>query len=297
MKKPFNIGYRQKIEDGEYRLQTRDGRAVRIVCWDMKAPAQLIGCVARNEEGDEQHLLWYADGIHKRDANYKPVETQDDLFVVTSEPELTRLEQAVAVALEDFSSGKNRLPVIDAARKYAGAIMDAAREEIEDNGRLVWRRIPLNGVYYPADAWSLASVTTEKGELVEALTKGNYYVPLRDIDAITGVPGDATAGRYTTVLNDKTYAGNLTVFEELLRNVVNMFLKQDGTPPMTDGEAREYGANLFTEARVEIASEINVEDMTSRIGYVNSVYNGDQMKQAYTNGLRDAREKVLKGVS
>ena len=33
---PFDIKYRQDIEAGRYRVETRDGRAARIVCWDAK---------------------------------------------------------------------------------------------------------------------------------------------------------------------------------------------------------------------------------------------------------------------
>ena len=34
MKKEFNIKYRSEIESGLYKVETRDGRPARIVCWD-----------------------------------------------------------------------------------------------------------------------------------------------------------------------------------------------------------------------------------------------------------------------
>lgn len=34
MKVPFNIKYRPQIESGEAEVVTRNGRAVRIICWD-----------------------------------------------------------------------------------------------------------------------------------------------------------------------------------------------------------------------------------------------------------------------
>lgn len=131
MKKPFNIGYRPKIESGEYKTVTRDGRAVRIVCWDMKAPATLIGCVERNEQGDEEHLLWYKDGINKRDANYKPIASKNDLFVVSDEPDLSKMEEEIALAISDYELNKEDcFTEIDSARKHGIRILNAAREQI-----------------------------------------------------------------------------------------------------------------------------------------------------------------------
>ena len=33
---PFDIKYRPQIESGEYKVETRDGKPVRIICWDKK---------------------------------------------------------------------------------------------------------------------------------------------------------------------------------------------------------------------------------------------------------------------
>ncbi len=31
---PFNIKFRDEIESGKCKVQTNDGRSVRIICWD-----------------------------------------------------------------------------------------------------------------------------------------------------------------------------------------------------------------------------------------------------------------------
>lgn len=204
MKKPFNINYRQKIESGEYKVVTRDGRAVRIVCWDMKAPVSLIGCVERKEEGDEELLLWYKDGANKRDANYRAVETKNDLFVITDEPELTKVEEEIVMAIVDYTANKEGcFTEIDCARKHCTRIMDAARAEIaKDYPR--WRRLPLSGVSYSPDTWMLMDVITSEvngnSAAVSALVKGNHYVPLFELEKLIRKQydekaDDCTAGR------------------------------------------------------------------------------------------------------
>ncbi len=35
MRIPFDIKFRPQIESGEYKVETRDGRPARIVCWDL----------------------------------------------------------------------------------------------------------------------------------------------------------------------------------------------------------------------------------------------------------------------
>lgn len=188
MKKPFNIGYRPKIESGEYKVETRDGRAVRIVCWDMKAPATLIGCVERNEDGDEEHLLWHKDGIHKRDTNHKPIAGKNDLFVVSDEPELSKMEEEIILAISDYELNKEDcFTEIDSARKHAPRILNAAREEIE-RGYPRWRRLPLSDVSYVPDNWCVMNVITStvggNSASVSALVKGDYYVPLFELEKL-----------------------------------------------------------------------------------------------------------------
>jgi len=48
MKIPFDIKYRNKIESGEYKVETFDGYSVRIICWD---------ALGTNIEGNTYHHL------------------------------------------------------------------------------------------------------------------------------------------------------------------------------------------------------------------------------------------------
>ena len=53
--KPFNIDCRKAIERGEYRVETRSGKSVRIICWDAKNPRNEGDIVAlvSGESGSE----------------------------------------------------------------------------------------------------------------------------------------------------------------------------------------------------------------------------------------------------
>lgn len=85
---PFDIKYRPQIESGEYKVETRDGRAARITCWDLKHGAYVI--VAAIQEGcDECSVELYTDkGFYwtgDSPCGY-------DLFLITTEPVVEETE-------------------------------------------------------------------------------------------------------------------------------------------------------------------------------------------------------------
>ena len=99
MKKvPFDIAYRAEIESEKYKVQTRDGDAVRIICWDRHATEPYDGCILvalvtlRNKS--ESAYYYYSDG-HLWDKSNGEGDSQLDLFIITDEPELTEFEQSV----------------------------------------------------------------------------------------------------------------------------------------------------------------------------------------------------------
>ena len=51
MKIPFDMKYRPQIESGEYKVETRNGKSVRIICWDKQGecPIVVLSCM----DGDE----------------------------------------------------------------------------------------------------------------------------------------------------------------------------------------------------------------------------------------------------
>lgn len=80
MKVQFDIKYRPQIESGEAEVVTRDGRAVRIICWDGPCyELPIVGFIEGKEEPD----------TFGRDGVYMPGEGEDkeDLFVLLRLPD------------------------------------------------------------------------------------------------------------------------------------------------------------------------------------------------------------------
>lgn len=86
---PFNINLRQDIESGKYTVVTRDGRFVRIVCWDLanridipdKRP--VVGLIANDNLAEGEEIRQYSE---KGEALWmvneeRYMESPDDLFL------------------------------------------------------------------------------------------------------------------------------------------------------------------------------------------------------------------------
>lgn len=88
MKIPFDIKYRPQIESGEYKVVTRDGSPVRIICWDRKSAGDGQPIVALVENGHYENSIWVEEnGVYKGTMGH-----EYDLFITTPEPELAESE-------------------------------------------------------------------------------------------------------------------------------------------------------------------------------------------------------------
>ena len=95
---PFNIKYRHEIESGKYKVQTSDGRPVRIICWDKNSDKPIVGLISEKEER-ESLQVYLTDGR----TGYK--NSCNDMFIVTDEPEehpiITKLKEHLASLSEE----------------------------------------------------------------------------------------------------------------------------------------------------------------------------------------------------
>lgn len=86
---PFNLAGREKVEAGIYKVITRDGKPVRIVCWDKKGKEPVCALVSVGA-GYEHWQLYepngrvYPEGYENSDDLFftyeVPDNPQDDLF-------------------------------------------------------------------------------------------------------------------------------------------------------------------------------------------------------------------------
>lgn len=112
MKIPFDIKFRPQIESGEYKIETRDGRPARVVCWDRVATEPFDNCnIIALTTGTkcESAFYYYQDGHLWNKANGEG-DSPSDLFIITPEPELTEFEKGIkrgflCAGLEDVPTG------------------------------------------------------------------------------------------------------------------------------------------------------------------------------------------------
>lgn len=129
MKKIRNTEHKNpQIESGEYKVETRDGLSVRIICWDRVAKentdADLNLCVLVQEDGGEAIYYYHQTGEKlARDEQY-------DLFIVTPEPELSEFEKGYMRIVhkmkpEDFNDEGLKI-----AKEEAAELLALARKEL-----------------------------------------------------------------------------------------------------------------------------------------------------------------------
>lgn len=144
MKIPFDIKYRPQIESGEYKVETRNGLPVRIICWDRKYGYPIVGLAYEKATGCESYVSAYEDGTTSTNGK---MELSDDLFIVTPEEELTKFEKVVKGRLwrtleysETFRKDENKW-----TRELAAEFLALAEKEIAKGHE--------HDVYIPEDTY------------------------------------------------------------------------------------------------------------------------------------------------
>ena len=124
MRIPFDIKYRPQIESGEYKVETRDGKPVRIICWDRKYGYPIVGLAYEKAAGRESYVNACLDGTAPTNG--------DDLFIITPEEELTEFEKVVKDRLwrtleysETFRKDENKW-----TRELAAELLSVARNQL-----------------------------------------------------------------------------------------------------------------------------------------------------------------------
>lgn len=124
MRIPFDIEHRDKIESGEYKVETRDGKKVRVLCYDANNIVPVVALVTFND-GSEGSRDYYLDGRMDCDR-----ENPLDLFIVTPEPEMNEWELAIA---------KYRPPTDskETIQRIAAELLVLAKQQLLQSGELM----------------------------------------------------------------------------------------------------------------------------------------------------------------
>lgn len=129
MRIPFDIKYRDKIESGEYKVETRDGRPARIICWDANCDAPILALVV-GFPGNKTDTREYILSCFEKGNYYTTKESENDLFLVTPEPEMNEWEQAIA---------KYRPPTDskETIQRIAAELLALAKQQLLQSGELL----------------------------------------------------------------------------------------------------------------------------------------------------------------
>lgn len=146
MRIPFDIKYRPQIESGEYKVETRDGNPVRIICWDKDGSHPIVALVTTYSDFNEsfsEHIFQYGiDGYY-----IARFESDYDLFIVTMEEKMTEFEKclgfAMGFSLNDME--ENRNGVIKHIKDAAKGLLALAEKEITKGHE--------HDVYVPEDTY------------------------------------------------------------------------------------------------------------------------------------------------
>lgn len=194
MKIPFTLD--AWLKDKSQKVETKDGRPSRILCWDRRGERTLVVLV-QQPLGYDDVLFYYESGL----ADGFGRESDEDLFLITPEPEMTKFEKAVDAIYE--SCGVKELQV----KKKASELLSVAKQQLLQSGELLtqehheklmetlreeckkdsprWKPAAraYDGDRLPRIDWSL-------NRLVARFEEGIFYLDIRELYKLPGFKED-----------------------------------------------------------------------------------------------------------
>ena len=148
---PFNIKFRPQIESGEYKVETRDGRPARIICWDANCYTPIVFLATEHDDIDDNDKEYpYSCNNFGRSFS---VDSPNDLLIITPEPELSEFEKAIKDLVLAIDEGElQELGVFEEKNLGAWAIKKArellilARDQFIKDGYVIEKKAFHNAV-------------------------------------------------------------------------------------------------------------------------------------------------------
>ena len=126
MKIPFDIKYRPEIESGKYKVQTRDGHSVRIVCWDALGEYPILALI-KIDNDKESCNRFTNSGAFMVDNEVNPL----DIIIVTDDEGLTEFEKALSDGIDYWIHEELKEPTIESVKKLAQSLLGIAKKELK----------------------------------------------------------------------------------------------------------------------------------------------------------------------
>ena len=132
---PFEIKFRPQIESGEYKVETRDGRPVEIISFEL---TDTNGCPIAAKfrlcAGTPVVYLFDENGKYRGEGA-----SDYDIFIITPEPELTEWQRSISACLQKHGlldcGAADRI-----AKESAAELLELARKEVL-NDLPRWKKI------------------------------------------------------------------------------------------------------------------------------------------------------------
>lgn len=210
MKIPFDIKYRPQIESGEYKVETVDGRTVRIICWDRIATepydnCNIVALVTGPKSKTESTYYYYQDG-HLWNKTNDEGDSLLDLYIVTPEPELTEFEKAVKNMMSPYVKMPDEIHKEKAAKLLELARIQFLEEQYTSDPRKTdLYKLGKEEALKDLPKWKKADRDWDAGtidfavfhkndggdhedwlsvEVTNRLYKGEYYIELSDLEKL-----------------------------------------------------------------------------------------------------------------
>ena len=204
---PFDIKYRPEIESGKYKVETRDGRPVTIISWDVDAYEGEIAGFFRLCAGSPTGQLYNTHGKH-----YSNNE-QYDLYIVGEMTEFEeRLKRCIDLA---FNLGKHH--PVDADLKsllvsYVGQLLPLATDHLRKTGYAVIDTNEPQSML-PEEPQEMTLVGGEDIEMKIVETPK----PTNVEEAICGLIGEID-GDYCVVIHEEQYKAYIKKYKDIILN-------------------------------------------------------------------------------
>lgn len=190
---PFNLAGREKVEAGLYRVITRDGKPVRIVCWDKKGKEPV--CALVSVGAGYEHWQLYEPNGRVYPEGY---ENSDDLFFTYEVPD--NPQDDLFTAMMNFQEDSIDYPgnLVDIINNHRNEILTAAskvlkQKDVEEDAEDIKLSKEANIQHLktaegPMRVISECLVVNDKGDwyVGHNIEKGMRYIPMRElVDILT----------------------------------------------------------------------------------------------------------------
>lgn len=98
---PFSIDYKPQIESDEYKVETKNGVSVRIICWDAKGSNDRKDIIGLTSSTLGSENLQRYDITGHLIADSAKIGNKD-LLIITPEPELTDWQKFISGCLQKY---------------------------------------------------------------------------------------------------------------------------------------------------------------------------------------------------